>query len=155
MCQLLCEGELFFSWGLLYYIDGIIILPLQDMLELHHDICINDVDENSFHSATKPLICCKVTSNIIHVNKQRHFHFVWGLWFMFYVLCVFCLKQRITPVPRQTKGEFDGFLNMIGVGTTIHHSKDCMDVQVTEVEGQASSDICNIKLITDGEFMVF
>ena len=79
--------------------------------------------------------------------------FSFCLGFMVHVLCVFCLKQRITPVPRQTKGEFDGFLNMIGVGTTIHHSKDCMDVQVTEVEGQASSDICNIKLITDGEFM--
>ncbi|PPS00653.1 hypothetical protein GOBAR_AA20011 [Gossypium barbadense] len=61
---------------------------------------------------------------------------------------------RITPVPRQTKDKFGGFLNMIGVGTTICHSKDCMDVQVTEVVGPASSDICNIKLLTDGEFIV-
>ncbi|XP_012479607.1 protein NEOXANTHIN-DEFICIENT 1 isoform X2 [Gossypium raimondii] len=58
-------------------------------------------------------------------------------------------SKRITPVPRQTKDKFGGFLNMIGVGTTICHSKDCMDVQVTEVVGPASSDICNIKLLTD------
>ncbi|XWS54070.1 hypothetical protein CRYUN_Cryun10bG0057300 [Craigia yunnanensis] len=58
-------------------------------------------------------------------------------------------SKRITPLPRQTKGKFGGFLNMIGVGTTIHHSNDCMDVQVTEVVGPALSDICNIKLITD------
>ncbi|XP_022764155.1 protein NEOXANTHIN-DEFICIENT 1-like isoform X2 [Durio zibethinus] len=58
-------------------------------------------------------------------------------------------SKRITPVPRQTKGKFGGFLNMIGVSTTICHSKDCMDVQVTEVVGPTSSDICNIKLITD------
>ncbi|XP_022737801.1 protein NEOXANTHIN-DEFICIENT 1-like isoform X3 [Durio zibethinus] len=58
-------------------------------------------------------------------------------------------RKRITPVPRQTKGKFGGFLNRIGVGTTNRLSKDCMDVQVTEVVGTASSDICNIKLITD------
>ncbi|XP_021277679.1 protein NEOXANTHIN-DEFICIENT 1 [Herrania umbratica] len=58
-------------------------------------------------------------------------------------------SKRITPVPRQRKGNFGGFLNRIGMGTTIHHSKDCMDVQVAEVVGQASADICSIKLITD------
>ncbi|XVE66109.1 hypothetical protein DITRI_Ditri08aG0054300 [Diplodiscus trichospermus] len=58
-------------------------------------------------------------------------------------------SKRITPVPRQTKGKIGGFLNMIGVGNTICHSKDCIDVQVTEVVGPASSDICNIKFITD------
>ncbi|EOX99646.1 hypothetical protein QUC31_014554 [Theobroma cacao] len=58
-------------------------------------------------------------------------------------------SKRITPVPRQTKGKFGGFLNMIGMGTTIHHSKDCMEVQVAEVVGHASADICSIKLITD------
>ncbi|XVF02143.1 hypothetical protein REPUB_Repub04eG0150500 [Reevesia pubescens] len=58
-------------------------------------------------------------------------------------------SKRITPVPRQTKDKFGGFLNMIGVGTTIRHSKDCMDVQVTEVVDSASSDICNIKFTTD------
>lgn len=70
------------------------------------------------------------------------------------MFCVFCLKQRITPVPRQTKDKFGSFLNMIGVGTTICHSKDCKDVQVTEVVGPASSDICNIQLMTDGEFIL-
>ncbi|XVE66107.1 hypothetical protein DITRI_Ditri08aG0054300 [Diplodiscus trichospermus] len=63
-------------------------------------------------------------------------------------------SKRITPVPRQTKGKIGGFLNMIGVGNTICHSKDCIDVQVTEVVGPASSDICNIKFITDGEVML-
>ncbi|KHG13444.1 hypothetical protein F383_17704 [Gossypium arboreum] len=58
-------------------------------------------------------------------------------------------SKRITPVPRQRKYKFGGFLSMIGVGTTICHSKDCMDVQVTEVVGPASSDLCNIKLMTD------
>lgn len=54
-------------------------------------------------------------------------------------------SKRITPAPRQTKSKFGGFLNMIGVDTTIRHSKDCIDVQVTEVRGSTLSDICNIK----------
>ncbi|XVE92651.1 hypothetical protein REPUB_Repub01dG0117400 [Reevesia pubescens] len=58
-------------------------------------------------------------------------------------------SKRITAIPRQANGKFGGFLNMIGAGTTIRHSKDCMDVQVTEVVGLASSEICNIKFITD------
>ncbi|XP_039035562.1 protein NEOXANTHIN-DEFICIENT 1-like isoform X3 [Hibiscus syriacus] len=58
-------------------------------------------------------------------------------------------SKRITPVPRQTKDRIGGFLNMIGVSTTSCHSKDCMDVQVTEVLGPTPLDICNIKLITD------
>ncbi|XVE50034.1 hypothetical protein DITRI_Ditri01bG0129700 [Diplodiscus trichospermus] len=58
-------------------------------------------------------------------------------------------SKRITPIPRQTKGKFGGFLNMIGVDTTIRESKDCVDVQVTDIMEPASSDICNIKLITD------
>ncbi|OMP08497.1 hypothetical protein COLO4_06415 [Corchorus olitorius] len=40
---------------------------------------------------------------------------------------------------------------MFGMGTTstLHHSEDCIDVQVTEVKGPVSADICNIKLVND------
>ncbi|KAK8519159.1 hypothetical protein V6N13_017600 [Hibiscus sabdariffa] len=58
-------------------------------------------------------------------------------------------SKRITPIPRQTKDRIGDFLNKIGVSTTSCHSKDCMDVQVTEVLGPAPSDICNIKFTTD------
>ncbi|OMO88794.1 hypothetical protein CCACVL1_08200 [Corchorus capsularis] len=60
-------------------------------------------------------------------------------------------SKRITPVVRQREGKFGGFLNMFGMGTTstLHHSEDCIDVQVTEVKGPVSADICNIKLVND------
>ncbi|GLT48062.1 hypothetical protein SLA2020_217040 [Shorea laevis] len=57
-------------------------------------------------------------------------------------------SEKITAVPKQPKGKFSSFLNMMGIGTTLQHTKECMDVQVTEVMGAAAADFCNIKLAT-------
>ncbi|GKU96250.1 hypothetical protein SLEP1_g9504 [Rubroshorea leprosula] len=56
-------------------------------------------------------------------------------------------SEKITAAPKQPKG-FSSFLNMMGIGTTLQHTKQCMDVQVTEVVGAAAADFCNIKLAT-------
>lgn len=57
-------------------------------------------------------------------------------------------SKRITAVPRQREGKFSSFLNMIGIHTTLHHPKECMDVQVTEFTGPVATSFCNIKLTT-------
>ncbi|KAK2636897.1 hypothetical protein Ddye_031689 [Dipteronia dyeriana] len=56
--------------------------------------------------------------------------------------------KKITPVQRQPKAKTYGFLNMIGLGTTLRPPKDYVDVQVSEMEGAAATDICNITLST-------
>ncbi|KAJ4711496.1 Protein NEOXANTHIN-DEFICIENT 1 [Melia azedarach] len=56
--------------------------------------------------------------------------------------------KRITAVQGQPKGKSTSFLNMIGLGTTLCSPTDSMDVQVSEMEGPAATDICNIKLAT-------
>ncbi|GKU92888.1 hypothetical protein SLEP1_g6552 [Rubroshorea leprosula] len=58
-------------------------------------------------------------------------------------------SKRITAVSKQPKGKFSSFQNMIGIGTTLQHARECVDVQVTEVTGAAAADICNIKLATE------
>lgn len=64
------------------------------------------------------------------------------------------MKQRITAVQGQPKGKSTSFLNMIGLGTTLCSPTDSMDVQVSEMEGPAATDICNIKLATSGELIL-
>jgi hypothetical protein len=63
------------------------------------------------------------------------------------------LKQKITAIPRRRKSKFNGFLDMIGLGTASSSTKDCMDVLVTETNGPSATDICNIKLTTSGEYV--
>ncbi|GLU06283.1 hypothetical protein SLE2022_233270 [Rubroshorea leprosula] len=58
-------------------------------------------------------------------------------------------SKRITAVSKQPKGKFSSFQDMIGIGTTLQHPRECVDVQVTEVMGAAAADICNIKLATE------
>ncbi|KAJ7010155.1 protein NEOXANTHIN-DEFICIENT 1-like isoform X1 [Populus alba x Populus x berolinensis] len=57
-------------------------------------------------------------------------------------------SKKITAIPRQRKSKFNGFLDMIGLGTASSSTKDCMDVLVTETNGPSATDICNIKLTT-------
>lgn len=68
------------------------------------------------------------------------------------MLCI--LKQRITAIPRQQRSKNIGFLNMIGMGTTVSDSRDSMDVQVTEVNCPAAEDFSTINLTTLGELSI-
>lgn len=61
------------------------------------------------------------------------------------------MNQRITAIPRQQRSKTNGFLNMIGIGNTFNSPKDCMDVQVTEIEGRTAADACSVNLNTAGE----
>ncbi|RVW29218.1 Protein NEOXANTHIN-deficient 1 [Vitis vinifera] len=60
-------------------------------------------------------------------------------------------SKRITAIPRQQRSKTNGFLNMIGIGNTFNSPKDCMDVQVTEIEGRTAADACSVNLNTAGE----
>eukprot|EP00261_Vitis_vinifera_P036669 XP_019077912.1 PREDICTED: protein NEOXANTHIN-DEFICIENT 1 isoform X1 [Vitis vinifera] len=60
-------------------------------------------------------------------------------------------SKRITAIPRQQRSKTNGFLNMIGIGNTFNSPKDCMDVQVTEIEGHTAADACSVNLNTAGE----
>lgn len=57
-------------------------------------------------------------------------------------------KKRITAIPRRKSSESIGFLNMIGMGTTLSNSRDRMDVQVTEVKSPSVEDSCSFNLTT-------
>ncbi|KAK3223783.1 hypothetical protein Dsin_010808 [Dipteronia sinensis] len=56
--------------------------------------------------------------------------------------------KKITPVQRQPKAKTNGFLNMIGLGTTLYPPEDFAAVQVSEMQGPSTKDICNIALTT-------
>ncbi|XP_021907390.1 protein NEOXANTHIN-DEFICIENT 1 isoform X2 [Carica papaya] len=58
-------------------------------------------------------------------------------------------SKRMTAVPSTSEGKFNGFLNMIGLGRKLSHEKNLMDIDVTEIDGPAATDICIIKLSTD------
>lgn len=60
----------------------------------------------------------------------------------------------MTAVPSTSEGKFNGFLNMIGLGRKLSHEKNLMDIDVTEIDGPAATDICIIKLSTDGGFNI-
>ncbi|KAG5530335.1 hypothetical protein RHGRI_025320 [Rhododendron griersonianum] len=57
-------------------------------------------------------------------------------------------KQRITPIARQSENNSNRFLRMIGVGTVLSHPKNCLDIQVTEINGTSATDICTINVGT-------
>ncbi|KAF3430918.1 hypothetical protein FNV43_RR25648 [Rhamnella rubrinervis] len=59
-------------------------------------------------------------------------------------------SKRITAIPRQKRSKNIGFLNMIGMGTTLSDSRHSMDVQVTEVNCPAAEDTSTINLTTLG-----
>ncbi|KAG5521744.1 hypothetical protein RHGRI_034085 [Rhododendron griersonianum] len=60
-------------------------------------------------------------------------------------------KQRITPIARQSENNSNRFLRMIGVGTVLSHPKNCLDIQVTEINGTSATDICTINVGTAGK----
>lgn len=70
---------------------------------------------------------------------------------MLLLVFFFRMNQRITAIPRQQRSKTNGFLNMIGIGNTFNSPKDCMDVQVTEIEGRTAADACSVNLNTAGE----
>lgn len=61
-------------------------------------------------------------------------------------------EQKITAVPKRKRDGAFGFLDTFGLGTTLSHSEDLVEVKVSEVDGAASADICNIQIRSDGKF---
>ncbi|CAA2991102.1 Hypothetical predicted protein [Olea europaea subsp. europaea] len=60
----------------------------------------------------------------------------------------FSKVRKITALPKTTKSRFDSFLNMIGMANSPDSANSCMDVRVSEGNGQAAKDICSINLGT-------
>lgn len=63
--------------------------------------------------------------------------------------------QNITAVPKRKRDRAFGFLDTFGLGTTMSHPQDLMEVKVSEVDGADSEDICNIQIRSDGEFVAY
>ncbi|KAL1217383.1 Protein NEOXANTHIN-DEFICIENT 1 [Cardamine amara subsp. amara] len=55
-------------------------------------------------------------------------------------------SKKITAVPKRKKDRAFGFFDTFGLGTTLSHPQDLMEVKVSEVDGAASADICNIQM---------
>lgn len=49
-------------------------------------------------------------------------------------------SKRITAIPKQQDSRSIGFLNMIGMGTSLSESRDRIDVQVTQIKGPSAED---------------
>lgn len=54
------------------------------------------------------------------------------------------VKQRITVMPKQQDSRSIGFLNMIGMGTSLSESRDRIDVQVTQIKSAEDSSYFNL-----------
>ncbi|XP_058192770.1 protein NEOXANTHIN-DEFICIENT 1 isoform X12 [Rhododendron vialii] len=72
-----------------------------------------------------------------------------------YILCdvglpsqVARFSKRITPIARQSENNSNRFFRMIGVSTVLSHPKNCLDIQVTEINGTSATDICTINVGT-------
>ncbi|XP_010478172.1 PREDICTED: protein NEOXANTHIN-DEFICIENT 1-like isoform X4 [Camelina sativa] len=57
--------------------------------------------------------------------------------------------RKITAVPKRKRNRAFGFLDTFGLGTTLAHPEDLMEVKVSEVDAAASADICNIQIRSD------
>ncbi|KAK9934279.1 hypothetical protein M0R45_021429 [Rubus argutus] len=57
-------------------------------------------------------------------------------------------SKRITAVSRQPKTKHSPFLNVIGMNAAFSNRGDQINVQVTEIMGQAAKDTCNVNLTT-------
>ncbi|XP_058192763.1 protein NEOXANTHIN-DEFICIENT 1 isoform X6 [Rhododendron vialii] len=57
-------------------------------------------------------------------------------------------SKRITPIARQSENNSNRFFRMIGVSTVLSHPKNCLDIQVTEINGTSATDICTINVGT-------
>ncbi|CAN8291089.1 unnamed protein product [Cochlearia groenlandica] len=58
-------------------------------------------------------------------------------------------SKKITSVPMRKRNRAFGFLDRFGLGNTLSHPEDLMEVKVSEVDGAASTDICNIQMRSD------
>ncbi|KAJ0235458.1 Protein NEOXANTHIN-DEFICIENT 1 [Hirschfeldia incana] len=58
-------------------------------------------------------------------------------------------SKKITAVPKRKGERAFGFLNTFGLGTTLSHPEDLMEVKVSEVDSAASANICNIQIRSD------
>lgn len=63
------------------------------------------------------------------------------------------MKQRITAVPRKRQNVVDGLLSIIGMGNTFYTPKAFIDIELTETEGPALTEICKINLTASGELV--
>nr|VDD36672.1 unnamed protein product [Brassica oleracea] len=54
--------------------------------------------------------------------------------------------KKITAVPKRKRERAFGFLDTFGLGTTLSHPEDLMEVKVSEVDSAASANICNIQI---------
>nr|VDC97266.1 unnamed protein product [Brassica rapa] len=57
--------------------------------------------------------------------------------------------KKITAVPKRKRERAFGFLDTFGLGTTLSHPEDLMEVKVSEVDSAASANICNIQIRSD------
>ncbi|BFG16011.1 hypothetical protein CerSpe_022850 [Prunus speciosa] len=57
-------------------------------------------------------------------------------------------SKTITAVSGKSKSKNIGFLNAIGMNALFCEPRDCMDVQVTEINDPTVKDFCNINLTT-------
>ncbi|XP_033131326.1 protein NEOXANTHIN-DEFICIENT 1 isoform X3 [Brassica rapa] len=58
-------------------------------------------------------------------------------------------SKKITAVPKRKRERAFGFLDTFGLGTTLSHPEDLMEVKVSEVDSAASANICNIQIRSD------
>ncbi|CAH8299468.1 unnamed protein product [Eruca vesicaria subsp. sativa] len=59
-------------------------------------------------------------------------------------------RKKITAVPKRQRERAFGFLDTFGLGTTLSHPQDLMEVKVSEVDNSAASaNICNIQIRSD------
>ncbi|KAF8107893.1 hypothetical protein N665_0116s0098 [Sinapis alba] len=58
-------------------------------------------------------------------------------------------SKKITAVPKGKRERAFGFLDTFGLGTTLSHPEDLMEVKISEVDSAASANICNIQIRSD------
>ncbi|CAA2955163.1 Hypothetical predicted protein [Olea europaea subsp. europaea] len=56
-------------------------------------------------------------------------------------------SKKITALPKTTESRFGGFLNMIGMADSPDTTSSCMNIRVSEGNGEAAKDICSINLV--------
>lgn len=63
----------------------------------------------------------------------------------------FLLNQRVTTLPGTKKGGFGRFLSKVSMKDSPSISKNCVDIQVKEMNNHTAINMCNINLSAAGE----